>query len=75
MPESDDAVDGRLLAFGGWGNEAILIVRRKDLSGLPGVRPPEAERVEFKLEVEFEVDRGDLRDSLGLDGVRSLEVW
>lgn len=39
------------------------------------MRPPEADRVEFKLEVEFEVDRGDLRDSLGLDGVRSLEVW
>lgn len=75
MPESDDAVDGRLLAFGGWGNEAILIVRRKDLSGLPGVRPPDADRVKFRLEVELEVDSGDLRDGLGLDGVRSLEVW
>lgn len=75
IPEIDDAVDGRLLAFGGCGNEAILIVRRKDLSGLPGVRPPEADRAAFRLEVEFELDRGDLSDGLGLDGVRNLEVW
>lgn len=53
----------------------MLIVRRKDLSGLLGVRPPEADRVKFRLEVELEADRGDLRDGLGLDGVRSLEVW
>lgn len=53
----------------------MLIVRRKDLSGLPGVRPPEVDRAVLKLEVEFEVDRGDFSVGLGLDGVRSLEVW
>lgn len=52
----------------------MLIVRRRDLSGLLGVRPPEADRP-LRLEVEFEVDRGDLIEGLGLDGVRSLVAW
>lgn len=50
----------------------MLIVRRNDFSGLPGVRPPEVERAALRLEVELELDSGDLSDGLGLDGVRSL---
>jgi hypothetical protein len=38
-------------------------------------RPAVVHRDAFRLEVEFEVDRGDLSDGLGVDGVRSLEVW
>jgi hypothetical protein len=52
----------------------MLIVRRKDLSGLLGARPLDADRAALRLEVEFEFDRGDLSDGLGLDGVRSLDV-
>lgn len=51
----------------------MLIVRRKDFSGLPGGRPPEDERLALRLEVELEPERGDFREGLGLDGVRSLE--
>lgn len=50
----------------------MLIVRRKDLSGLPGGRPPDDDRA-LRLVVELELESGDLRDGLGLEGVRSLE--
>jgi hypothetical protein len=49
------------------------MVRRNDFSGLPGVRPP-VERAALRLEVELELDSGDLSDGLGLDGVRSLDA-
>lgn len=49
------------------------MVRRKDFSGLPGGRPPEDDREALRLEVELEPESGDLREGLGLDGVRSLE--
>jgi hypothetical protein len=52
----------------------MLIVRRNDFSGLPGVRPPEVERAALRLEVELELDSGDLSDGFGLDGVRSLDA-
>lgn len=79
IPETDDAVDGRLPGLGGWGNEAMLIVRRRDFSGLPGGGPPEVDRVALRLEVEFDVESGDFgcdkdgdfRDCLGLT-VRNL---
>lgn len=73
--ETEDAVDGRLPpAFGGCGNEAMLMVRRRDLSGLLGVRPLDAERTALRFDVELEFDRGDrTRDGLGLEGVRSLD--
>ena len=48
-------------------------MRRKDLSGLPGGRPPEDERAALRLVVELELESGDLSEGLGLDGVRSLE--
>jgi hypothetical protein len=51
------------------------MVRRNDLSGLLGLRPMEADRAACRLEVELEVDRGDLSEGLGLDGVRSLDAW
>lgn len=73
---TEDAVEGRLPpAFGGWGNEAMLIVRRRDLSGLLGVRLDDTERTVLRFEVEFELERGDRRDGLGLEGVRSLDGW
>jgi hypothetical protein len=74
MPDTDDAVDGWIPAFGGCGKDAMLMVRRSDFSGLPGVRPPEVERAALRLEVELELDSGDLSDGLGLDGVRSLDA-
>jgi hypothetical protein len=74
MPDSEDAVDERPPAFGGWGNDAMLMVRRNDLSGLLGARPLDADRAALRLEVEFEFESGDLSDGLGLDGVRSLDV-
>lgn len=71
----DDA-DGRPPALGGWGKEAMLTVRRKDFSGLPGVRPLDPDRAALRFEVEFELERGDrARDGLGLDGVRNLDGW
>jgi hypothetical protein len=70
----DDAVDGRLPALGGCGNDAMLIVRRRDFSGLPGGRPPEDDRPALRLEVELELESGDLSDGLGLEGVRNLEA-
>ena len=74
MPDTDEAVEGRLPAFGGCGNEAILIVRRNVLSGLLGVRPLDAERIALRLDVELELDSGDrASDGLGLDGVRNLD--
>lgn len=77
MPDIEDAaVEGRLPALGGCGKEAMLIVRRRVLSGLPGVRPLETDRTALKFEVELELDSGDRRDGgLGLDGVRSLDGW
>lgn len=76
MPEVDDAVEGRLPALGGCGNEAILIVRRKVLSGLLGARPLDADRTALRFDVELELDRGDLaREGFGLDGVRSFDGW
>lgn len=74
VTEAEEAVDGRPPAFGGCGNDAMLIVRRKDLSGLPGARPLEADRTALRFEVELELERGDrARDGLGLDGVRSFD--
>lgn len=77
MPVTEDAVEGRPPALGGCGKDAMLIVRRRDLSGLPGVRPLDADRTALlRFDVEFELDRGDLaRDGFGLDGLRSLEGW
>jgi hypothetical protein len=74
-PDTDEAVEGRLPpALGGCGNEAMLIVRRKGLSGLLGARPLDADRMALRFEVEFELDSGDrAAEGLGLDGVRSLE--
>jgi hypothetical protein len=75
-PETDAAVEGRLAAFGGCGKDAMLMVRRKDLSGLPGVRPLDADRIALRLEVELELERGErASDGFGLDGVRSLDSW
>jgi hypothetical protein len=75
-PVTLDAVEGRLelpAAFGGWGNEAMLIVRRRDLSGELGVRPLEAERTVLRLDVEFELESGERREGFGLEGVRNPE--
>lgn len=75
-PDTDDAVDGRLPALGGCGNEAMLIVRRRDLSGLPGTRPLEADRTALRFDVELELESGDLaNDGFGLEGVRNLDGW
>lgn len=74
IPETDEAVEGRFPVLGGCGNEAILIVRRKVLSGLPGARPLDADRMVLRFDVELELDSGDrAADGLGLDGVRNLE--
>lgn len=76
-PVTLDAVEGRLVlppAFGGWGNEAMLMVRRRDLSGELGVRPLDAERTVVRFDVEFELESGDRRDGLGLDGVRKPDA-
>lgn len=74
-PEDDD-IDEWPPALGGCGNEAMLMVRRKDLLGLPGVRPLDADRIALRLEVEFELASGDrAKDGLGLDGVRNLDSW
>lgn len=78
MPDTEDAaVDGRLAALGGCGKDAMLIVRRRVLSGLLGVRPLDTDRTAFRFEVELELDSGDrARDGgLGLDGVRSFDGW
>lgn len=75
-PEIDDEVEDRLAAFGGCGKDAMLIVRRKDLSGLPGVRPLDADRIALRLDVELELERGErASDGFGLDGVRNLDSW
>ena len=75
IPDTDEAVEGRLPpALGGCGNEAMLIVRRKVLSGLPGTRPLDADRMALRFDVELELDSGDrAADGLGLDGVRNFE--
>lgn len=74
IPETDDAVDGRLPALGGCGNEAMLIVRRRILSGLPGARPLDADRIAVRLDVEIELESGVLaNDGFGLEGVRNLD--
>lgn len=49
----------------------MLIVRRRDLSGELGVRPLDAERTALRFDVELELESGDRRDGLGLDGVRN----
>lgn len=68
----EEAVPGRLPVLGGWGKAAILIVLRRDLSGLLGGRPLDAERGALMLVVEL--DNGDLlRVGRGLDGVRSFD--
>ena len=76
-PQTGDVADVLLPpAFGGCGNEAMLIVRRRDLSGLLGARPLDAERTTLKFDVELEFERLDrTSDGLGLDGVRSLDGW
>ena len=51
------------------------MVLRSVLSGLLGPRPVDAERAALRLEVEFELDNGDLdSDGLGLEGVRSFDA-
>lgn len=76
IPETDDAVEGLLAAFGGCGKDAMLMVRRKDLSGLLGVRPLDADRIALRFDVELELERGDrASEGFGLDGVRSLDSW
>lgn len=74
-PVTEDAVEGRPPALGGCGKDAMLIVRRKDLSGLPGVRPLDADRAApLRFDVEFELDSGDLAsDGFGLDGLRNFD--
>lgn len=57
--------EGRL-ALGGWGNEAMLTVRRTALSGLPGVRHTEGDLNELLL--------GESDDIPRLDGTADL-VW
>lgn len=49
------------------------MVRRRDLSGLLGARPLDAERTVLRFDVELEFERGDRREGLGLDGVRNLD--
>lgn len=76
MPVTEDAGEGRLPAFGGCGNDAMLMVRRRDLSGLPGARPLDADRAALRFDVELEFDKGDLAsDGFGLDGLRSFDGW
>jgi hypothetical protein len=71
IPEADDAVDERLPAFGGWGNAAILIVLRRDFSGLLGVRVPGIDREALRVDAGF--DNEDLVSvGRGLDGERSF---
>lgn len=68
----EEAVPGRLPVLGGWGKAAILIVLRRDLSGLLGGRPLDAERGVLMLVVEL--DNGDLlKVGRGLEGVRSFD--
>lgn len=65
-------MEGRLPPFGGWGKAAILTVLRKDFSGLLGVRPPDIDLGEPRLDAEL--DSGDLlSEGLGLDGVLIFE--
>jgi hypothetical protein len=53
----------------------MLIVLRSVFSGLLGPRPVDAERAALRLEVEFELDKGDLtKDGLGLEGARSFDA-
>lgn len=75
MPDTVEAVNGRVGALGGCGKAAMLIVRRRVFSGLPGTRPLEADRTALRLEVELEVERGEraAEGGRGLDGERSLE--
>lgn len=77
IPVTEDAVEGRPPVLGGCGKDAMLIVRRKDFSGLPGARPLDADRTALlRFEVEFELDRGDLAsDGFGLDGLRNFDGW
>lgn len=65
-------MDGRLIALGGCGKAAMLIVRRSDFSGLLGARIPETDLGALAFEIEWL--RGDLvpNESFGLEGVRAL---
>lgn len=74
-PVTEDVEERLPPGFGGCGNEAMLIVRRRDLSGLLGARPLDAERTVLRFDVELEFERGDRRDGLGLDGVRNFDGW
>lgn len=75
IPDIDEAVEGRLPVFGGWGNAAILIVLRSDLSGLLGVRPADIDLEELRLEAELD-SAVLLNDGLGLGEARILEeIW
>ena len=69
----EEAVPGRLPVLGGWGKAAILIVLRRDLSGLLGGRPlDDADRGALTLIVEL--DNGDLlRVGRGLEEARSFD--
>lgn len=69
-PFIEDAVPGRLPGRGGCGNAAMLIVLRRDLSGLLGTLAPDADLAELILVVELE--SGDLSAGFGLEGVRNL---
>jgi hypothetical protein len=73
IPDTEDAVEGRLPAFGGCGKAAMLIVLRSDLSGLLGARLLDVDRAVVPM-VEDEWDNGDLLSAgLGLEVVRSFE--
>lgn len=75
--ELDEAVDVRPVDFGGWGNDATLMVLRNVFSGLPGTRPTEVERWAwaFRFEVEELVCREcPTPEGLGdAEGARSFE--
>lgn len=77
IPVTEDAADERPPALGGCGKDAMLIVRRKDLSGLPGARPLVPVRTALlRFDVELELDRGDLAsDGFGLEGLRNFDGW
>lgn len=74
MPEIEEAVDDRLPPLGGWGNAAMLIVLRRVLSGLLGVRPVDADLNAARLEVEL-VCTEPASEGRGEAGARSLDGW